>query len=77
MFSIICFLLGMFFCSLGLMFWVLYLNLLTMGYTFWNLVHFIISRGECLLFFGGILLMILSWKGRKIRELLLRHCTKF
>ncbi len=71
------FFLGMFFCSVGLAFGILYLNLMTMGYSFWNMVHFIISRFECQLFFFGILLMILSWKGRYFCELLLRCRVKF
>lgn len=77
MFSILLFVLGILFCSWGLMFFILYLNLLTLGYSFWNLVHFIISRGECMLFFVGILFLILSWKGNDWLELLLRHRSKF
>lgn len=69
--------LGILSCSVGLMFWILYLNLLTLGYSFLNLVHFIISRGECMLFFLGILLIVVSWKGADICELLLRYRTKF
>lgn len=74
---LILFLIGMFFCSLGLSFIILYFNLMTMGYSFWNMVHFISKRFECQLFFLGILLMILSWKGRYLHELLLRCRVKF
>ena len=69
--------LGILSCSIGLMFWILYLNLLTLGYSFLNLVHFIISRGESILFFFGILLIFISWKGANVCELLLRSHTKF
>ncbi len=73
MIGVIFFILGILFCSLGLMFCILYLNLFTLGYTFSNLVHFIIRRGECWLFFIGIIFLILSLKGKRIYELLLRY----
>lgn len=63
--------------SLGLSFCILYLNLLTMGYSFLDFVHFIISRWECNLFIVGILFMLMSWKGKQIYELLLRRSIKF
>ena len=69
--------LGIFFSSIGLMFCILYLNLLTLGYSFLNLVYFIIRRGECLLLLLGILFIIGSLEGRKIYELLLRRRSKF
>jgi len=71
------YILGILFTSIGLSFCILYLNLLTLGYSFFNLVHFIIRRGECNLFILGILMMFLAWKGKKIHELLLRCFTKF
>ena len=77
MLRIIFLILGILCSSVGLMFFILYLNLLTLGYSFSNLVHFIISRGECLLFFFGIFIIIISWKGAVICELLLRSRTKF
>lgn len=48
-----------------------------MGYSFSAFVHFIISRVECNLFFVGIVMMLFSWKGKKIYELLLRRFIKF
>lgn len=77
MFGVIFFVFGIFCCSIGLMFCILYLNLLTLGYSFLQLVHFIIRRGECLLFLLGLFLLILVWKGHDIYELLLRSHTKF
>lgn len=77
MIRVLFFVLGILFASLGMMFCILYLNLLTMGYSFLNLVYFIIRRGECLLFFFGIFLLILSWKGHDLYELLLRCTSKF
>ena len=69
--------LGIFLCSLGLMFDVLYINLITMGYSFLDYVKFIISRSECYLLLLGIILIIFSLEGKKIREKLLRCCRKF
>lgn len=77
MFGVIFFVFGIFCCSIGLMFCFLYLNLLSLGYSFLQLVHFIIRRGECLLFLFGFFLLILVWKGHDIYELLLRPHTKF
>lgn len=77
MLRIILLILGILCSSVGLMFFILYLNLLTLEYSFSNFVHFIISRGECLLFFFGIFIIIISWKGAVICELLLRSRTKF
>lgn len=77
MFRIFCFVLGLLFCSLGLSFCILYLNLMTMGYTFATFVHFIISRFECNLFIVGIFMIMISWKGKEIYELLLRRFIKF
>lgn len=68
---------GVLFCSLGLMFCIMYFNLLTLGYSFSNLVHFIIRRGECQLLFFGIFFLILAWKGHVFYELLLRRHSKF
>jgi hypothetical protein len=77
MFFIVLFLLGFFLSSLGLSFSIIYFNLMTMGYSFSQYVHFIISRIECSLLWIGILLMLISWKGKEIYELLLRRFTKF
>ena len=50
------------FCSVGLFFIILYLNLFTIGYTFLEYVYFIIRRVECNCFLLGILLLLVSIK---------------
>lgn len=77
MFFVFLFLLGLFLCSLGLSFCIIYFNLMTMGYSFSHYVHFITSRIECNLLWIGIICMLISWKGRYIYELLLRRFVKF
>lgn len=70
------FVLGIVLTSIGTFFCILYLNLLTFGYSFGKYLHFIIRRSECLLFFLGIFLILLSL-GRRIKdELLLRYRRK-
>lgn len=69
--------LGIAVSSVGLMFIILYLNLLTLGYSFFEFVHFISTRFECLLFFLGLILIFFSMKGWIKSVLLLRHSTKF
>ena len=54
--------LAILFCSIGLFFNVLYLNLFTIGYTFLEYVYFIIRRVECNCFFIGLLLLLLKIK---------------
>lgn len=67
---------GIFLSSLGLMFIILYMNLLTLGYSFWEFVHFISTRIECLLFVLGWILIIFSMRGWIKNVLLLRHSAK-
>ena len=69
--------LGILLSSLGLMFIFLYTNLLTLGYSFFEYVHFIIKRAECLLFFLGLFLIVCAMKGWIKNVLLLRLPTKF
>ena len=54
--------LAILFCSIGLFFNVLYLNLFTIGYTFLEYVYFIIRRVECNCFLVGLLLLLISMK---------------
>ena len=68
---------GIILCSLGLMFIFLYSNLLTLGYSFLEYVHFITKRFECLLFIFGVVLIIMAMKGKIKNVLLLRLFTKF
>ena len=60
--KIIFYILGIHFCSLSLMFCIIYLNLLKMGFTFFEYLKYIITKFECLLFFVGIFFIILSFK---------------
>ncbi len=59
--SIICTSVGLFFC-------LLYLNLLTIGYTFSDFVYFIIRRIECDFLFVGIILFWFSMKRKGLRK---------
>ena len=68
---------GIILTSIGLMFILLYTNLLAIGYSFIEFVHFISGRIECLLFFFGLLMIILALKGWIKSVLLLRHSSKF
>lgn len=43
--------------SLSITFDIIYLNLLTMGYSFIEYVNFIIRRWECLIFILGVILL--------------------
>lgn len=70
-------LLGVFLASIGLMFILLYTNLLIMGYSFWDFVQFISKRFECLLFLIGIVLLLLSLERSIKNVLLLRRSSKF
>lgn len=69
--------LGIISCSTSLFFFIIYLNLFTVGYTFLNFVNFSIRRIWFWLFPIG-LFMIYKGMERKIKnELLLRHQAKF
>lgn len=70
-------LIGIFLASIGFMFVLLYTNLLTLGYNFWDFVQFISTRVECLLFVFGWILIFISIERRKRNVLLLRCFTKF
>jgi hypothetical protein len=69
--------LGIFISSIGLSFIILYTNLFTLGYSFFDFVKFIITRFECLLFFLGIIIILFSMKERINNVLLLRCFNKF
>jgi len=62
---IMIFMLGILICSIGVTFIIIYLNLLNMGYSFWNYVNFIIRRIECLSFIIGIIMIYMSSFKRK------------
>lgn len=76
MFKIILYILGIIFTSLGIFFTVIYLNLLTMGYTFLEFVHFISRKIEFWFILIGLIFIILSLERWIKNELLLRHNLK-
>lgn len=71
-FKFLIFLFGFGLTVIGLSYIIIYLNLLSIGYNFFEYVNFIIRRIECLNFIFGILLMIISvFIGGKNNELYL------
>jgi len=71
MLSICLFIIGFIFSVIGLFFIFLYLNLLVIGYSFFEFVYFIIRSIYCDLFFIGFILIYLSLGRKKKNELLL------
>lgn len=76
MFRILLYIIGIIFTSIGLFFMIIYLNLLTIGYSFFDFVKFISRRLETWLFVIGILFIAVSLERWIKNELLLRHHTK-
>ena len=76
MFRILLYTIGVILTSIGLFFIIIYLNLLTTGYSFFDFVKFIIRRVEVWLFLIGILCIALSLERWINYELLLRHNSK-
>lgn len=76
MFKLILYLLGVIFTSVGIFFTIIYLNLLTMGYSFWEFGKFISSKIEFWFIIIGIILIGLSLERWIKNELLLRHNPK-
>ena len=60
LFRISLFLLGFGLTTIGFVYIICYLNLLSIGYNFTDFVNFIISRIECLNAIFGIIIMYLS-----------------
>ena len=56
----ILFLIGFGLTTIGCIYIICYLNLLSIGYNFFEYVNFIIRRVECLNTFIGIIIIILS-----------------
>lgn len=66
------FLFGFGLAVIGLSYIIIYLNLLSIGYNFFEYVNFIIRRIECLNFiFGVIFMTVSSFIGGKNNELYL------
>jgi hypothetical protein len=60
--QIILFILGILISSTSLMFIIIYLNLLKMGFSFIEYIKYILTHLECLMLILGILLIKLSLK---------------
>jgi len=58
------FLFGFGLSVISLTYIIIYLNLLTMGYNFFDYVKFIIRRIECINLFLGLLLVFISLGGK-------------
>ena len=79
MIRIFFFLVGFALLVIGLVFIILYLNILTIGYNFPFYVNFITRRIECYYTIIGfiIILLTITIKGEKKHELYLWHSFKF
>lgn len=76
MFKLILFLFGLFLSSLSLALSILYLNLLTIGYSFLEFVNFIIRSPIFWCILIGLIFIALSLERWIKNELLLRHNLK-
>ena len=74
---IIYFILGIIITSSALMYIVIYLNLLRMGYSMLDYVKYVLSSIECTKIFIGIILIILSLKKGRKNELYLQYTSEF
>jgi len=64
-FKFFLFLTGIMCSAFSLSFILIYMNLLNMGYSFKEYVYFIFSRFECINFFIGILLIVISLRRKE------------
>ena len=55
-------------CAMSIMFDVLYLNLLTMGFSFFDYIKYIFTKLECLLILPGVILIVLSLRKKRIKS---------
>lgn len=76
MFKVLIYFLGIMFTSIGIFFTIIYLNLLTIGYSFLDFVKFISRKLEFWFILIGIALIALSLERWIKNELLLRHNLK-
>lgn len=60
LFRVLLFLIGFGLTTIGFMYIIVYLNLISIGYNFLEYVNFIIRRIECLNAIIGIILMIVA-----------------
>ena len=68
-FRIICFFMGILFTVTGFVNIILYLNLLSIGYSFFEYVNFIIRRIEVLSLFIGMFMLFISIFYRRKNEI--------
>lgn len=68
-FRIICFFMGILFTVTGFVNLILYLNLLSIGYSFFEYVNFIIRRIEVLSLFIGMFMIFISIFYRRKNEI--------
>jgi hypothetical protein len=68
-FRIIIFLLGIIFTVTGMVSLILYLNLLSFGYSFLEYVNFIIRKFECISLFIGLIIIWISISYRRKNEI--------
>lgn len=76
MFKLFLYILGILFTSTGLFFTIIYLNLLTIGYTFPEFVNFISRKLEFWFIFIGLICLIISLERWIKNEFLLRRSLK-
>ena len=76
MFRFLLYILGIILTSIGLFFFIIYLNLLTIGYSFLDFVKFISRKVEVWLILIGIICIALSLERWIKNELLLRLSSK-
>ena len=74
---ILYFILGIIITTSALMYIVIYLNLLRMGYSMLDYVKYVLSSIECTKIFIGIILIILSLKKGRKNELYLQYKSEF
>ena len=65
LFKLLTLIIGILLTSFSLTFIIIYVNLLTIGYTFINYVNYIFRRWECLLIIPGVLLIVYVLKKGK------------
>lgn len=59
------FILGIYLCSYGLTYIIIYLNLLSMGFSIVDYLKYLLVHAECLVIFLGIILILLAFKKGK------------
>lgn len=59
------FILGIYLCSYSLTYIIIYLNLLSMGFSIVDYLKYLLVHAECLVIFLGIILILLAFKKGK------------